>query len=133
MVDGRMAIAPEAVVEDAGFGVLSGGVDGELEAVRQGGAGAGGLVDGDGGMSVAVLKDGPVFEAAAAGGTEGAVVDELGVEAAVVGVVDLFGHEAVEGGADFGDGLGGVDGEGGGALSDSSERCCGEEKNGEMR
>ena len=104
--------------------------DGELEAVGEGGAGAGGLVDGDGGAGVAVLDEGPVFEAGAAIGLEGAVADELGVEAAVVGVVDLLGHEAVEVGADFGDGLGGVDGKGG-ALGDEGGGCGGEEECGE--
>jgi hypothetical protein len=51
---------------------------------------------------VPVLNSSPV-------GAEGAVTDQLGVKAAIVGVVDLLGHEAVEFGADFGDGLAGVD------------------------
>ena len=50
---------------------------------------------------------------------ESAVADQLGVETAVVGVVDLLGHEAVEDGANGGGGVGGVDGEGGGLLG-----CC---------
>ena len=92
---GTEGIAPEAVVGDAGVGLRSGGVDGELEAVREGGAGAGGLVGGDGGAGDALLDDGPVVEVGAAVVFEGAVVDHFGVEAAVVGVVDFFGHEAV--------------------------------------
>ncbi len=71
---------------------------------------------------VAVLDEGPVFEVGAAHGLEGAVVDEFGVEAAVVGVVDLFGHDAVEGGAYLGDGFGGVDAKGGVGLGDGGER-----------
>ncbi len=35
------------------------------------------------------------------GVAEGAVAHQFGIEAAVVGVVDLFGHEAVERGADL--------------------------------
>jgi hypothetical protein len=31
---------------------------------------------------------------------EGSISDEFGIEAAIIGVIDFFGHEAVEGGAD---------------------------------
>ena len=60
---------------------------------------------------------------------EGAVADHLGIEAAVVGEIDLLGHEAVEGGADGGDGLVWVDGEGGGrrlgeARGGGKQECC---------
>ena len=66
----------------------------------------------------AVFEEDPAFEAAAAVVLEGAVGDEFGVEAAVVGVVDLLGHDAVEGGADVGGGVGGIDGEGGSGLGE---------------
>jgi len=118
--------APVAVVEKAGGGVGAGCVDGELEAACEGGAGPSGLVGSDVGVCVAVLEEGPVADAAPIG-QEGAIVDEFGVEAAVVGVVDLFGHEAIEGGADLGDGLGGVDAERGRTLCDGDERNGGEE------
>ena len=113
---GTEGVAPEAVVGDAGVGFRGGGVEGELEAVGEGGAGAGGLVGGDGGARDALLDYGPVAEVGAAVVFEGAVVDHLGVEAAVVGVVDFFRHQAVEGGAGCGGGVSGIDGEGGGLL-----------------
>ena len=53
--------------------------------------------------------------------TEGAVLQQLGVEAAVEGVIDLLGHHAVERGADGGDDVGGIDGE----LRDGRERTAG--------
>jgi hypothetical protein len=92
--------------------------DDEFEAVGESGAGAGSGVKRDGGFGGALLDEDPSLEAAAAIVLEGTVGDELGVEAAVVGVVDFLGHDAVEGGADLGGGVQGVNGEGGGGLSE---------------
>ena len=72
-----------------------------------------------------------MFEVGSAICLEGAVADEFGVEAAIVGVVDLFGHDAVEGGAYFCDGFGGVDGEGGGGLGGGDKRRNSEEQGSE--
>ena len=83
--------------------------------------GPGGLVDFRWWPGVAVLDEDPVFEAEAAVGLEGAIADEFGVEAAIVGMIDLFGHDAVEGRAYSSDGLGGVDGKRGRVLSNGCE------------
>jgi hypothetical protein len=43
--------------------------------------------------------------------TDGAVADQLRVKAAIVGEVDLLGHQPIEGGADLGRGMIDLDGE----------------------
>jgi len=87
-----------------------GGEDGELQAKRQCFAGASGFIDLDGGVGAHVLVDEPVF---GPGGVvlKGAIADQFTVEAAVVGEVNLFGHDAVEHGADAALDLMRVDGE----------------------
>ena len=97
------------------------------EAGLEGLAWAGLLVDVHGGLGVAFFDEIPVVDALPAA-AEGAVADHFGVEAAVVGVVDLLGHEAVEGGADFGDGLVGVNGEDRGLGEGGSGEGGGEER-----
>jgi len=107
--------APPAAVEHAS-GVFGVGVgDFDFEAGLEGVAGAGLFVDGEVGGGVAVFDQVPVEDAAPIA-AKGAVADHFRIEAAVVGVVDLLSHEAVEGGADGVDGLVGVDGEFGGRL-----------------
>jgi hypothetical protein len=94
--------APVAGVGDASFAAGGGGGDGELEAGLEGIAGAVGLVAGDLGGGVSAAEELPVFNAEERG-AEGAVAEELGVEAAVEGVIDFFGHHAVEGRAHWRD------------------------------
>ncbi len=122
--------APVAGVGDAGLVLRVGLLDGDLQAARDGLAGAGALVDLHGGLCVALLHEHPSMRAVGVV-HEGAVADQLGIEAAIVGVIDLLGHEAVEGGADLGDGLLRIDVElrrllrrgAGGGDEQSGEQC----------
>ena len=79
--------------------------------MEQRGAGAAGGVHLHFGHSISVFVEIPVRDAAPIS-VQAAVAHHLGVEPTVVGVVDLLGHEAVEGRADGVDGLIGVNGKG---------------------
>ena len=74
----------------------------------QGLAGPGGFIERAVATAVAVAHEVPRWLALPVG-VEGAVLNHLGVEAAVVGVIDLLGHQAVERGADRRDDVGDVD------------------------
>ena len=105
--------APEAHVEYTGLAAGTRLFNVEPETGIEGVARASVFVDGDFSYGIAVFEQVPVQNAAPVG-MEGTVAHHLGIEAAFVGVVDLLGHEAVEGGADGGDLLIGMDGEAGG-------------------
>ncbi len=82
----------------------------EAQAGFQCFTGAGGFIGFDFRRGIATLDEVPVIDAAPIT-AKGAIAYHFGVEPAIVGVVDLFGHQAVESLADRRDLLVGVNGE----------------------
>lgn len=112
--------APETRVVKTCFGPRTCGSSGELEAIRNSGAGARGFVYLNGSSRVAVLNKDPVLKVGTAHRLKGTIADEFSIKPTIVGIIDLFGHDSVEGWAYPCDGCGRIDRKGGSALGDSA-------------
>ena len=121
---GAKGHTPPAVVEHTGLVAPIGLGDLDFEACRKRSAGPGSFVVGHFRDGIAIFDEIPGMNTTPVA-AESAVADHLGIEATIVGVVDFFGHQSVEDGADCGGGLVGMKGEcGGGALRGESQSRC---------
>ena len=108
--------APVPGVADACLIVLTGGLDRQLQAERQGCAGTSGAIDLHRCVRIAPLVEKPAGRDLASV-LKGAVPHQFGIKTAVVGIVDFFGHQPVKLRAYVGFDLRQVDGQRGGLLA----------------
>ena len=115
--------APIAGVRDPGLIACVGRLDVDLQAARNRGTGAGVLVQFHGCQRMALLNKHPPMGAIGVI-HERAVANQLRIQAAVVGVINLLGHQAIESWAHLGDRLLRIDLERSRLLG----HCCGGDK-----
>ncbi len=96
--------APPADVQHARLVARIGLLDFDLQALRECGAGASRFVDCHLGPRVSAFHEVPI-ENAAPVTMKRAIPHHLRIQPAVIGVIDLLGHQAIESGADGRDGL----------------------------